>query len=97
MTDEARSASASLGGVRIAGVRVSPSYARLLAELVAEAGYKGTATKLTDAIRLQALEPALTLDDHDAILASLETCPPGLAPLRRELLDEQLARRRMSL
>ena len=77
--------------MRIAGQRISPPYARLLARVVADAGYGDTATKLTDAIEVQAIEPALTIADYDAIVASLEiNCPPGLAKLRRELVSEQM-------
>jgi len=84
--------------MRIAGVRVGPSFVRLLAQMLEDAGYEATATKLTDGIRLQAFEPALTLEDHDAILAALgDSCPTGLARLRRELLDEQLLRRRLGM
>jgi len=84
--------------MRIAGVRVSPPYVRLLAQLLEETGSAATAATLEEAIRVQALEPALTLEDHDAILVALgSNCPSGLARLRRELLDEQLARRRMGL
>jgi len=81
--------------MRIAGVRVSPPYARLLAEIVEQAGYVDTANVLTDAIRLQAIEAPLTIEDHEAILEALgDNCPSGLARLRRQLLDDQMRRRR---
>lgn len=80
--------------MRIAGVRVSPQYVRLLAQIVADAGYDDTATTLTDAIGLQAVEAPLTVHDHEAILVALGThCPSGLAKLRRELLEDQMRRR----
>jgi hypothetical protein len=82
--------------VRIAGVRVGPQYVRLLAQMVADAGYGDTAKTLTDAIGLQAVEPPLTVDDREAILTALGTyCPTGLAKLRRELLEDQMRRRRI--
>jgi DNA-binding FadR family transcriptional regulator len=84
--------------VRIAGVRVSPSFVRLLAQLLEDAGFDDTAEKLADAIRMRALEAPLTIDDHDAILTALGShCPSGLARLRRELLDESAKRRRRGL
>jgi DNA-binding FadR family transcriptional regulator len=76
--------------MRIAGVRVSVPAARLLSEIVADAGFPGTARTLADAIEMQALEPSLTIEDHEAMLAALAAnCPTGLARLRRELLDQQ--------
>ena len=67
-------------------------------QLLEDSGYDETATKLTDGIRLQATEPPLTLDDHDAILAALgSNCPPGLSRLRRDLLDELSRRRQLGL
>jgi hypothetical protein len=84
--------------MRIAGVRVSPPYVRMLAQLLESSGSAGTAATLEDAIRLQVLEPSLTYEDHDAILLALgDNCPAGLARLRRELLDDQLERRRLGL
>jgi hypothetical protein len=44
-------------------------------------------------MEMKALEPALTIEDHEAILAALGTyCPTGLARLRRELLEDKLRR-----
>jgi hypothetical protein len=84
--------------MRIAGVRVSPAFVRLPARIVENAGSDDTARKLAEAIRLQVLEPPLTLDDHDAILRALgDDCPTGLAKLRRELLHDQARRRRAGL
>ena len=66
--------------------------------MLEDSGYAETATKLTDGIALRTLEPALTLEDHDAILAALgESCPPGLARLRRQLLEELTRRRQLGL
>lgn len=46
-------------------------------------------------MRVQALEPALIVEDLEAILAALATyCPSGLASLRRDLLEDDLRRRR---
>jgi hypothetical protein len=64
--------------------------------MVADSGYDDTAKTLADAIGLQAVEPPLTVDDHEAILTALGTyCPTGLAKLRRELLEDQMRRRRI--
>ena len=66
-----------------------------LVQILEDAGFADTATTLENAMRVQALEPALTVEDHDAILAALGTyCPSGLASLRRELLEDDLRRRR---
>jgi len=66
--------------------------------MLRDAGFDATAGKLTEAIRLEVFEPPLTLEDHEAMLVALgESCPAGLARLRRELLDEQRWRRRMGL
>jgi hypothetical protein len=80
--------------MRIAGVRVSPPSVRLLAQILEDAGYGDTARTLMEAIRLQVVEPALTLRDHEAMLDALgDHCPTGLARLRRELLDDDMRRR----
>jgi hypothetical protein len=80
--------------MRIAGVRVSPPSVRLMAQILDDAGYPETAATLTEAIRLQALEPALTLEDYQAMLVALgDHCPTGLARLRRELLEDDMRRR----
>jgi hypothetical protein len=50
--------------MRIAGVRVSPPSALLLAQILEDAGYAETAATLREGIKLQVLEPALTLEDH---------------------------------
>lgn len=81
--------------MRIAGVRVDPKYVRLLAEIVADAGYDRTAAALTEAIGLQVSEPPLTVADHEAILAALgKHCPGGLNRLRTELHEDHLRRLR---
>ena len=68
---------------------------RLLAQIVADAGYEDTANTLTDAIALQAAEAPLTVDDHEVILTALGIhCPSGLAKLRRELLEDHMRRQR---
>jgi hypothetical protein len=84
--------------MRIAGVRVGAPSVVLLVQILEDAGFPGTATTLANAMKVQALEPALTVEDHDAMLAALGTyCPSGLARLRRELLDDELRRRRAAL
>ena len=79
--------------MRIAGVRLRPSYARLLAQVVGDAGFPGTAAKIGEAIQLQVVDPPLTLADHEAILAALDAhCPPGLYRLQQELREDHLRR-----
>ena len=77
--------------MRIVGLRISTPMARLLTEILAEAGFGETAGKVAQAIELQVTtEAPLTLADHEAILAALGgRCPPELGRLRRELLEEQ--------
>ena len=77
--------------MRIAGLRISAPMARLLAQILEEAGFAETAGRVAQAIELQVTtEAPLTLADHEAILAALgDRCPPELARLRRELLEEQ--------
>ena len=80
--------------MRIAGVRVSPPSVRLLAEMLDDAGYPATATLLRQGIELQALEPAFTLEDYQAMLLALgDQCPTSLARLRRELLEIDMRRK----
>ena len=78
----------------VAGVRVSPPSVRLLSEILDDAGYPATAATLRQGIELQVLEPALTLEDHQAMLLALGNhCPTSLARLRRELLEDERRRR----
>jgi hypothetical protein len=80
--------------MRIAGVRVSPPAVRLLTQILDDAGYPDTAATLRQGIELQVLEPALTLEDHQAMLLALDDhCPTSLARLRRELLEDDMRRR----
>jgi hypothetical protein len=80
--------------MRVAGVRVSPPSVRLLAEMLDDAGYRETATTLRQGIEMQVVEPALTLEDHRAMLLALgDHCPTSLARLRRELLEDERRRR----
>lgn len=80
--------------MRIAGVRVSPESVRLLADILDGAGYPVTATTLREGIALQVVEPALTLEDHRAMLHALgDHCPTSLARLRRELLEDDMRRK----
>jgi hypothetical protein len=67
---------------------------RLLAKILEDAGYGDTAATLTEAIRLEVMEPPLTLDDYQAMLRALgDHCPTGLAKLRRQLRDFDMKRR----
>ena len=77
--------------MRIAGLRIGAPVARLLAQILDEAGFAETAGKISQAIQLQVTtEAPLTLEDHEAILVALgDRCPPELGRLRRELLEEQ--------
>lgn len=80
--------------MRVAGVRLSPPSVRLLAGILDDAGYPATAATLRQGIELQVLEPALTLEDHQAMLLALgDHCPTSLARLRRELLEDERRRR----
>ena len=80
--------------MRIAGLRVSPASVRLLAQMLDDAGYPATASTLRQGIELQAIEPALTLEDYEAMLLALgDNCPTSLARLRRELLEDDRRRR----
>jgi hypothetical protein len=79
-------------------VRVSAPFVPVLAEIVADAGFGDTASRLSEAMRLKAYEAPLTIEDHEAILTALGVyCPSGLESLRRELVDQQLKRRRLGL
>jgi hypothetical protein len=80
--------------MRIAGVRVSAPAVLLLAQSLEDAGYAETAATVREGLKLQVLEPALTLEDHQAMLLALgDHCPTGLARLRRELLEDDMRRR----
>ncbi len=81
--------------MRIVGLRIAAPIARLLTQVLEEAGFADTAGKVSQAIELQVTtEAPLTAADHEVILVALgRRCPPELARLRRELLDEQRRRR----
>ena len=77
----------------IAGVRVSVPAARLLTQILDDAGYTATGRTIANAIAIQSSEPVLTVEDCEAMLAALgPSCPSGLARLRRELLEQQRLR-----
>jgi len=82
--------------MRIVGLRIGAPVARLLARILDDAGFAETAGKISQAIELQVTtEAPLTLADHEAILSALgDRCPPELARLRRELLEDQRRARR---
>ena len=77
--------------MRIAGLRLGAPVARLLVQILDEAGFQDTAARISQAIELRVTtEAPLTLADHEAILSALgDRCPPELYRLRRELLEEQ--------
>ena len=81
--------------MRIAGVPISPQYARLLVGIVERAGFDDTAGKLAQAVDLQVTtEAPLTIDDHETVLAALRAeCPSGLYRLRTELDKDHRLRR----
>ena len=77
--------------MRIAGVRLDPSVARLLSDVLRAAGFPETADRVVDAIdRRITVEAPLTLEDHQTILEVLSRdCPTTLYRLRQRLLEEQ--------
>jgi len=81
--------------MRIAGVRLDASAARLLAVLLEREGYPATAARVAGAIELGVtIEAPLTVEDHDAIVAALRPhCPATLHRLSVELAEEQRRRR----
>jgi len=84
--------------VRIAGIRLQPQVARLLAEILVDHGYPETAARVEHAIEVQVtLEAPLTAGDYAAILEPLgENCPSTLSRLRRGLLEDQRYVRRVT-
>ena len=82
--------------MRIVGLRLDAPVARLLVDILYDAGFDSTAAKIAQAIELQvATEAPLTAADHEVILLALgDTCPATLSRLRRELLEEQRRLRR---
>jgi hypothetical protein len=84
--------------MRIAGIRLQPSVARLLSEILASEGFPDTAARIADAIDRQiTVEAPLTGADYGAILEALNrTCPPTLYQLRRVLLEDQRYIRRVT-
>jgi hypothetical protein len=84
--------------MRIVGVRLDPSVARLLSEVLRGEGFPATADKVADAIeRRITVEAPLTLEDHQAILEALSrNCPATLHRLRERLLEEQRYVRRVT-
>jgi hypothetical protein len=83
--------------MRIAGVRLEPSVARLLAETLEGAGFGDTAAKIVAAIGVVSVEAPLARADYEAILDVLDrNCPPTLYRLHRELLHDERYRRRVT-
>ncbi len=95
---QARRRSGSVEGMQISGVRISPEYVRVLAEIVEGAGFPGTAGRLAQAIEQGVTtEAPLTTEAPEAILAALEPhCPAGLNRLRTELAKDERRRRRLA-
>jgi hypothetical protein len=84
--------------VRVAGLRLQPQAARLLAQILADSGFPETSARITQAIELQVtVEAPLTAPDYAAILEALgANCPPSLSRLRRRLLEDQRYVRRVT-
>jgi hypothetical protein len=84
--------------MRIAGVRLDPSVARLLSEVLRAEGFPATADSVADAIKRRVtVEAPLTRADHQAILEALgRNCPTTLYSLRERLLEEQRYVRRVT-
>jgi len=84
--------------MRVAGVRLQPSVARLFSELLETQGFADTAARVAAAIeRGITVEAPLTGADYGAIRKTLErTCPPTLYRLRRVLLEDQRYVRRVT-
>ena len=82
--------------MRIVGLRIAAPAARLLQQILDDGGHHATAARVAEAIELQVTtEAPLTAADHEAILLALgDECPPSLARLRRELLEERRRLRR---
>lgn len=84
--------------VRIAGIRLQPEVARLLAEILEQEGFPETAATIAHAIELEVtVEAPLTAADYEAVLEALgENCPSTLSRLRRRLLADQRYVRRVT-
>ena len=84
--------------MRIVGVRLEPSVARLLSEILRTEGFPATADKIAEAFERQiTIEAPLTLADHEAILEVLRrNCPSTLNRLRQRLDEEQRYVRRVT-
>jgi hypothetical protein len=84
--------------MRIAGIRLQPQAARLLAEILEDSGFPETSARITQAIELQVtVEAPLTSADYAAILEALgANCPSTLSRLRRRLLEDQRYVRRVT-
>ena len=66
--------------MRIVGLRIAAPIARLLTQVLEEAGFADTAGKVSQAIELQVTtEAPLTAADHEAILVALGQPVPARA------------------
>ena len=84
--------------MRIAGVHLDVSVARLLSEILERDGYPETASRIEDAIeRRITVEAPLTVADYEAISTVLDrNCPATLHRLHTELLEQQRRLRRIT-
>jgi hypothetical protein len=84
--------------MRIAGVRLAPSTARLLVDLLEALGSSATAGRVASALdRGVTTEAPLELQDYEAIAEALDrSCPPSLYRLHREVLEDLRRVRRIT-
>jgi hypothetical protein len=74
--------------VRLAGVCVSDKDVLELARLLNDGGFDDTAEALVVALEAEQALVALTIQDREAILRTLNAPPAGLAELRGVLIRE---------
>ena len=81
----------------LAGIPVRDQAVLDLARLLFDAGFGDTAQVLVVALETEQAVVALTIDDREAILHTLEDPPSALAVLRAVLLEEHEGRVREGL
>jgi hypothetical protein len=83
--------------MQLAGVAIADREVLNLAGRIRDAGFNGTAELLEDGWDREVPILALTIDDREAIIRTLEGCPTEYAELRVVLLREVEWRRREGL
>jgi hypothetical protein len=78
----------------LAGVRVAKTAVLDLARRLHDAGFEDTAEVLVVALEAEQTMVALTIQDREAIVRTLDEPPAGLAELRDVLLHEPEWRKR---